>query len=137
MDIRKWAEDTPAVMAMGGTPVSVGPADIKGPLMCLTSDRVGGQSQHSGVINDLDGMDKRFNELVEIDEEERFVRSMLTKVFHAKLRAWTLFLDCPYRAFGPPTKKHRYVPHRFQQTKNVSRNASYQCRSVGLADRPT
>ena len=67
MDMRKRAEDIPAVMAMSGTPVSVGPADNKGPLMCLTSDQVGGQSQNSSVINDLDRMDQRFNELVEMD----------------------------------------------------------------------
>ena len=39
MDMRKCAEDFPSLIAMSGTPVSIGPADIKGPLMCLTNDR--------------------------------------------------------------------------------------------------
>ena len=39
MDMRKCAEDFPSLIAMSGTPVSIGPADFKGPLMCLTNDR--------------------------------------------------------------------------------------------------
>ena len=58
MDMREWTREAPAIMVMSGTPVSVGPADIKGPLMCLTSDRLEGQSQHSDVIDDLDRKDK-------------------------------------------------------------------------------
>ena len=61
LDIRQWAKDIPAVVAMSGTPVSVGPVDIKGPLMCLTS------GNDDNVIEELDKMDKRFKELVELE----------------------------------------------------------------------
>ena len=82
-DIRKWAEDIAAVIAMSGTPVSVGPVDIKGPLMGLTS------SQESDVINDLDEMDKRFNEMLDMDHTSTDMTTIISN-FGALCRPPTL-----------------------------------------------
>ena len=87
MDIRKWAQEVPSIVAMSGTPVSVGPADIKGPLMCL---RDGGQhSQHSVAIDDLDKMNSRFNELLERNPTSPDMTTLISN-FGALYRPLTL-----------------------------------------------
>ena len=73
----------PAVLAMSGTPVLVRPADIKGPLMCLTSD------QDRSVIEDLDEIDKCFKELVEVDITSKDMTTLISR-FGALYRSRTL-----------------------------------------------
>ena len=85
MHIQKWNNGVPTMKAMSGTPISIGPVDIKGPLICLQGTHLESLSNpNSFPLAKLDEMDTMFNNLLQ-DDPKSTTRTELTSEFPALL----------------------------------------------------
>ena len=114
MDMRKCARGFPSLIAMSGTPVSIGPADIMGPLQCLT-----GEQQ---VINELQEMNTEFKQSLQQDPTSRDMMNLISR-FGALYRPLTLRRTENSSWFGD---KILNLPLLHQKDINVAFPAKYR-----------